>query len=220
MGVFFNDWSGPGQQVVDPRKTIRLSWYFYQGTDPSTDDVLQYFRVSWKHASIKGWTDSSIKSMVVPKEQRYVDLPPHSFTLDSAWVWRVEAWVIDKDYQENVPPGEGVPTNIPFIGSETQLVVDTSGYIMDDERNKTAASGANAFVTVKRPAVNYAAIVLDPGEYEVRFRVSNGFQWSAYSTPVKLVLYDTKKFVKKGSEWWAVPEWKKTSGTMTRIKRN
>ena len=26
MGAFFGDWSGPGQTVVDPRKTIRLTW--------------------------------------------------------------------------------------------------------------------------------------------------------------------------------------------------
>jgi hypothetical protein len=220
MGVFFSDWCGPGQIVVEPRKNIRLYWFYYTDNASETENVLQYFKVYWKPTTVKGWTDPLVKSVIVDKSLSWYDLPPNTFTLDSAWAWRVEALVQDRDYDPEIPPGD--PNYVSpdfFVQSENSMVVDTSGYTLYAERNGVVASGNQGFGYVGQKDIGFFRIdPSDPGQYEVRFKVSNGFQWSAYSTPVTLVQYDTNKWVKKGGYWNAVPVWKKQAGTF--IKTN
>lgn len=218
MGVFFSDWCGPKQVIVDPRGTIRMTWLYYID-DEATDDPLQYFKISWKLATVKGWTDPSVKTAFVNPTVRFYELAPNSFTLDSVWTYKVEAWVIDRDYDPNVPPGTGVPTADPFVQSRVEFALDTSGYELWAERNTTVASGAQGFSIIAQKVIGFFTLSpSDPGEYEVRFRVSNGFQWSAYSTPVKLVMYDTRRWVKKSGIWNAVPAWTKKVGGFVRTR--
>jgi len=223
MGAFFGDWSGPGQTVVDPRKTIRLTWFYYRGENPDQDDLLQYFKVYWKPYNVKGWTDPAVKSTIITNtEATYFDLPPNSWPLNSAGSWKVEAWVIDKDYNPDTPPGDGVPTNVPFVAYDTMKVVDTSGYVLG---RSSLLPGIDAGGGVTQGHVDqnffiYDLVPSDPGEYEVRFRAANGFLWSLYSSPVPLIQYDSRRWVKKSTgRWWCVPDWKKSGSVMTRIKK-
>lgn len=226
MPAFLRESSGPGQVVVDPRKTIRIWWFYYQ---VEGDDVLQYYKILWKPATIKGWTDPQVKSAYVGPNDMFYNLAANTWTLDSAYSWRIEAWVQDKDYDPDAPPlnpDTGLPWSPPlptadfFISSSIDMIVDTSGYVNWAERDKVVASGAVGFSTVSQTYTGFTLNPADPGDYEIRFRVSNGFQWSAYSTPVALKQYDTRRWVNKaGNIWWAVPDWKKTGGTMTRVKK-
>lgn len=221
MGIFFGNWSGPQQKVVDPRKNIRLSWLWYQ--DPNNtenEDILQYFRLAWKPATIKGWTDPAVKSVILEAGAPGYTLPPYTFTLNSVWSWRIEAWVIDKDYDPDVTPGPGVPTGDPFISSQSTCMVDTSGYTMSNTKfDSSVASGQKNFGSMGQLAEIWTLVPSVPGEYEFRVRVSNGFQWSDWSTPVSIMQYRTRRWVKKAGTWNAVPEWKKTGGSMTEIRK-
>jgi hypothetical protein len=216
MGVFFTDWSGPNQQVVDPRKSIRLYWFYYSDSTSADENPLQYFKLYWKPTTVKGWTDPVVKSVYVDKSVNFFYLSPNTFTLDSTWAFQVEAWVQDKDYDPNAPttdPDTGAPiTPVSgdfFVQSSFNFVVDTSAYMMDVEKNVTTTSGSSNFTFVSQLASGFTTIPSDPGDYEVRFKVSNGFQWSNWSTPVSLKQYDTRKWVKRaGNIWWAVPNWK------------
>lgn len=220
MGVFFSDWCSPGQVVVDPRENIRLSWFYYQDpNNPDNEDPLQYFKVLWKPATVKGWTDPLVKSTILDTTATHFDLPAGTWTLDAVWAWRVEAWVIDRDYDPDVPPSAGGPTGDPFVQSENSMVVDTSGYTIWSERNGVVSSGNQGFATTSQRYNIWTLIPSDPGDYEVRFRVSNGFQWSAYSTPVIMKQYDTARWIKKNGIWWAVPDWRKNAGTMQLVRK-
>lgn len=210
MANFFGDWCGPGQTVVDPRKTIHFFWYYYE---VESDDHLQYFKFMWKPTSIKGWTDPAVKSVFVDKGNFFYDLAPNSFTLDSAWSWRVEAWLIDKDYDPSNIPAVDPPSGLPFMGSENSMVLDTSGFVLWRESNSTVASGASD----ARILTQTTGVSSDPGLYDIRVRVSNGFQWSPYSTIAPLTQYDSRLSVKKSGIWQVIPMWKKTSGTFKEI---
>jgi hypothetical protein len=218
VGVFFADWCGPKQVVVDPRKNIRLSWFYYID-DPATDDPLQYFKILWKPTTVKGWTDSAVKSTVVPSTERFYDVASGTWTLGQAYSWRIEAWVIDKDYDADVTPGPGVPTGDPFVQSSVNMTVDANGYDIWTERDGVVSSGSQGSASISQLYEGFFKLVpSDPGEYEVRFKVRNGFQWSAYSTTVQLVQYDTRRWVKKSNIWNAVPGWTKKSGGYVRTR--
>lgn len=222
MVAFWGDATNPSQEVVDPRKTIRLNWSIWAVSD--VDDPIVFIRVYWKPATVVGWTAPSVKFSDVGPEVRSYDLPAYTFPIDSAFSWRAAAFVVDRRYNPSLPdpqyydPDPSNPSDelillsgTPKESGQTNANVDTSGFMLSQENNSTVASGSalGAGIVSQIPFKPS-----DPGMYEVQISAQNGFQWSNWSALTPLVMYDTRKWVRKNGVWTAVPEYKKTAGSM------
>lgn len=216
MPGFFGDSSMPKMDTVEPRRTIRFSWYYFtlEGDDP-----LQYFIFQWKVATVEGWTGAGVKEVTVSAENYFYDMPPNTMTLGEVYAWQIVAYVADINYDPTLATSD---TNYPGaknIGGNINLV-DASGWILSAEEDAVSTNGANAAAFVKQQVTGFFSTMVpsDPGEYDVRIKVRNGFQWSPWSSIVPVVQYDTRRWVLKSGQWNAVPVYKKTSGTMTEVK--
>lgn len=217
MAGFFGDSSFPKMDTVEPRRTIRFGWYYFT---VEGDDPLQYFTFQWKISGVEGWTGAGVGTVTVSAENYFYDMPPNTMTFGEVYAWRVVAWVGDIDYDSAVASGDTNYPGVKMAGDNINLV-DASGWILSAEEDAVTVNGATAFAFVKQQVTGFFSTLVpsDPGEYDVRIKVRNGFQWSPWSSIVPVVQYDTRRWVLKSGLWNAVPVYKKTSGTMTEVKK-
>ena len=197
MPGFFAEFAEPRCAVVDPRKNVKLHWYYYY---ESGDAPLQYYLVQWKRASVAAGT-WEYTYMVKHPNSDYL-IPANTLKLDDYYTWKVTAYVIS---QATETLGQIVEQG------SMQNSFDTSGYTMRNfQIVGTSASGTIGW------AANQP---IDPGEYDVRVKVRNGFVWSAWTTGT-VKAYDTSQFVFKNGRWQATPIFQKKSTGMVSGKRN
>ena len=209
MPGFFGDWSSPRSEIIEPRANLRLNWYYYI---ESGDNPIVYYKVFVKESSIVGWTDPAVKMWQVVPTQGHFDVPPYTMELNKTYVWRVEAWAIDRRYNPNAPDPqyedpdyptpETIISGVPFLQGDNNNAMDASGWAYWSEPNWPVS-------VVNVPAPDG----IPPGEYEYRIKSRNGFAWSDWSTTGIVKAYDTRKFHKRTNIWGAVPVKKKNGGT-------